>query len=344
MNGDMSPTRRTITAAGLSLGLAALAGAGRAQARRPGLVIARGGAAGGWPAGSRGAYDQAANDGADFFESGVVSTKDGVLIARQDDELSGDTNIASRPEYAERRTTRVIDGDTREGWFCEDFTLPEIKSLTLAFPGGQDKRPAAMKTERPEILTFDELTAAARKASVRTARVVGVYASLVAPKYFARLDLPLEQNLARAVRAAGYNSPAAAMFIASDDPDSLQALADLTRARRVRCWRAGDKASPPDDLKAAAAGLTTVALPAEWVLDVSDPKSLKVGGLVENAHGAGLAVHAWVSGAGDIFGPPLKPGDARRALTALFAGGVDGACVDLASPAVRARSDAAKEH
>ena len=89
------------------------------------------------------------------------------------------------------------------------------------------------------ILTFDELTAAARKASVRNARVVGVYASLVAPKYFARLDLPLEQNLARAVRAAGYNSPAAAMFIASDDPDSLQALADLTRARRVRRWRGG---------------------------------------------------------------------------------------------------------
>ncbi|HSZ52889.1 MAG TPA: glycerophosphodiester phosphodiesterase family protein [Caulobacteraceae bacterium] len=338
----MSPTRRTITAAGLSLGFAALAGVGRAQARRPGLIIARGGAAGGWPAGSRGAYDQAANDGADFFESGVVSTKDGVLIARQDDELSVDTNIASRPEYAERRTTRVIDGDTREGWFCEDFTLPEIKSLTLAFPGGQDRRPAAMKSEQPVILTFDELTATARKASVRTARVVGVYASLVAPKYFARLDLPLEQNLARAIGAAGYNSPAAAMFVASDDADSLQALGELTRARRVRRWLPGPNVSPPEDPKAAAGGARAIAPPASWVLDAADPKSLKVGGLVEAAHGAGLAVHVWVFGAGDAFGPPLKPGDSRRALTALFAGDVDGVCVDLAGPAARARSDAAK--
>jgi glycerophosphoryl diester phosphodiesterase len=336
--------RREVAASILAAGAFALAGAARAQARSGTLIIARGGPAGGWPAGSRGAYDQAANDGADFFESGVVSTKDGVLIARHDDELSGDTNVASHPEYAERRTTRVIEGDTREGWFCEDFTLPEIKSLTLAFPGGQDRRPGAAKAERPVILTFDELTAAARAASVRTARIVGVYASLVAPKYFASLDLPLEQNIGRAVRAAGYNSPAAAMFIASDDPDSLKALADLTRARRVRRWRAGAETSPPDDLAAGAAGAMTIAPPADWILDVSDAKTLKVGGLVGSAHGAGLAVHAWVGGAGDIFGPPLKPGDSRRALTALFAGGVDGVCVDLAGPAARARSDAARAH
>lgn len=334
--------RREVAASILAAGAFALAGAARAQARRPALIIARGGPAGGWPAGSRGAYDQAASDGADFFESGVVPTKDGVLIARQDDELSGDTNVASRPEYAERRTTRVIDGDTREGWFCEDFTLPEIKSLTLTLPGGQDRRPAAAKAERPMILTFDELTAAARTASVRSARVVGVYANLIAPKYFARLDLPLEQNLARAIGAAGYNSPAAAMFVASDDPDSLKALADLTRARRVRRWRPGPDASPPEDLKDAAAGAMTIALPAEWVLDLSDPKSLKVGGLVETAHNAGLSVHAWVGGAGDTFGPPLKPGDSRRALTALFASGLDGVCVDLAGPAARPRNDAAR--
>lgn len=338
----MRPTRRTIAVAGLSLGVAAVAGVGRAQAKRPALIIARGGAAGGWPAGSRGAYEQAANEGADFFESGIVSTKDGVLIARQDDELSGDTNVTSRPEYAERRTTRVIDGETREGWFCEDFTLPEIKSLTLAFPGGQDKRPAAAKTERPVILTFDEFAAAARAASVRTARIVGVYASLIAPKYFARLDLPLEQNLARAISAAGYNSPAAAMFVASDDPDSLNGLSDLTRVRRVRRWRHG--APPPENLKAAAAGARAIAPPADWVLDVSDPKSLKVGDLVESAQNSGLAVHAWVGAAGDVFGPPLKPGDSRRALAALFAGGVDGVCVDLAAPAARARNDAAKGH
>jgi glycerophosphoryl diester phosphodiesterase len=339
----MSPTRRTVTAAGLAAGALALARAGQAQALRPAVIIARGGSAGGWPAGSRGAYDQAATDGADFFESGVVPTKDGVLIARQDDELSGDTNIATRPEYAERRATRVIDGATREGWFCEDFTLPEIKSLTLAFPGGQDRRPAAAKAEKPVILTLDELMRAARAASVRAARVVGIHVSLIDPKYFGRLDLPVEQNLGSAIRAAGYNSPVAAMFVASDDADSLKALADLTLARRVRRWQTDTKDSPPSDIKAAAFGATVIAPPAQWLLDVSNPKALKSGGFAQTAHDAGLAVHAWVGGADDVFAPPpLKPGDARRALTAVFAGGVEGVCVDLAGPAARARNDAAR--
>lgn len=345
MNGTMSLTRRTITAAGLSLGAVALAGAGRAQGRQVGMIIARGGFAGGWPAGSRGAYEQAANDGADYFESGVVSTKDGVLIARHDGELSGDTNVASHPEYAERRTTRVIEGDTREGWFCEDFTLPEIKSLTLAFPGGQDRRSGAAKGERPVILTFDELTRAARSASVRTTRVVGVYVSLIAPKYFASLDLPLEQNLGRAISAAGYNSRAAAMFVATDDLDSLKALGDLTRARRVRRWGRGAPASPPTDMKEAAAGTLNIAPPADWLLDVSNPKILKLSDLAGAAHTAGLGVHAWVRGAGDAFAPPpLKPGDSRRALAALFSDNIEGVCVDLAGPAARARNDAARAH
>jgi glycerophosphoryl diester phosphodiesterase len=338
----MSLTRRSVAAATLAVGALAVAPSLRAQARRPQIVIARGGAAGGWPAGSRGAYDQAANDGADFLESGLVPTKDGVLIARQDDELSVDTNIAARPEYAERRTTRVIEGATREGWFCEDFTLPEIKSLTLAFPGGQDRRPGAAKADRPVILTFDELMKLAQTASVRTARVIGVYASLIAPKYFAQLDLPVEANVAGAIRAGGYNAPAAAMFVASDDPESLRGLADLTRVRRVRRWRpdaaAGSLSSDP---AADAAGAAAIAPPANWLLDLSDPKSLHVAGLVETAHSAGLAVHAWVGGGGEPFPPPpLKPGDARRAMTVLLAGGVDGVCVELAAPAVRARADA----
>ncbi|HEY2048012.1 MAG TPA: glycerophosphodiester phosphodiesterase family protein [Caulobacteraceae bacterium] len=341
----MSLTRRTITAAGLSLGAVALAGAGRAQGRRIGMIIARGGSAGGWPAGSRGAYEQAANDGADYFESGIVSTKDGVLIARRDDELSGDTNVASHPEYAERRTTRVIEGNTREGWFCEDFTLPEIKSLTLTLPGGQDRRSGSAKAERPVILTFDELTRAARAASVRTTRVVGVYATLMAPKYFASLDLPLEQNLARAISAAGYNSTAAAAFVASDDLDSLKVLGELTRARRVRLWGRGAPATAPTDVQEAAAGTLNIAPPADWLLDVSDPKNLKLTGLAGAAHTAGFGVHAWVRGSGDFFAPPpLKPGDSRRALATLFTDTIEGVSVDLAEPAARARNDAAKAH
>jgi glycerophosphoryl diester phosphodiesterase len=330
------PTRRRFAASTLALGALAAAPRLRAQARRPAIVIARGGAAGGWPAGSRGAYDQAVADGADFLESGLVPTKEGVLIARQDDELSVDTSVASRPEFAERRTTRVIDGDTREGWFCEDFTLPEIKSLILLAPRGRSERPVPDKGARPEILTFDELMKLAQAASVRAARTVGVYASLLHPKYFARLDLPLEPNVAGAIRAQGYNSPAAALFVASDDADTLKALGDIIRARRVRRLRPGD--GRPDDLKGAAQGAVALAPPAEWVIDAANPKTLAATDFVAKAHEAGLAVHAWAE---DAFPPPpLKPGDARRALAALFAAGADGVCADLAAPAARARSDA----
>jgi glycerophosphoryl diester phosphodiesterase len=335
-------TRRALAVGLVAAGLAG-AGAPRAEARRPAIVIARGGAAGGWPAGSRGAYDQAATDGADFLESGVVPTKDGVLIARQSDELATDTTVATRPEFADRRTTRVIDGKTREGWFCEDFTLAEIKSLVLAMPGGQDRRPAAERAERPAILTLEELIGTARKASVRAARVVGVYVSLLHPKYFAALDLPLEASVARMIRAQGYNAAAAALFVAADDPDSLRALAELTRARRVRRWRA-DQGPPPAELGAQAAGPAAVALPASWLIDVSNPKALAATGLVGRAHDAGLAVHAWVGDDEAFPPPPLKPGDARRALAGLLAAGADGLCADLAGPAVRARSEAASGH
>jgi glycerophosphoryl diester phosphodiesterase len=336
---DGAPISRRALAAGLAAASLAGAGALRAEARRPAIVIARGGAAGGWPAGSRGAYEQAAADGADFLETGVAPTKDGVLIARQDNDLAGDTNVASRPEFADRRTTRVIDGQTRESWFCEDFTLAEIKSLALVMPRGEDRRPAADRAERPAVLTIEEIITTARKASVRAARVVGVYLDLLHPKYFAALALPLEASVAQTIRAQGYNAPAAALFVAADDPGSLKALAELTRARRVRRWRA-DQGPPPEDFGGLPPGLAAVALPASSLLDVSKPKTLAGAPVIGRAHDAGLRVHAWVGGEAPFPPPRLKPGDARRALVALLAAGVDGLCVDLAAPAVRTRSEA----
>jgi glycerophosphoryl diester phosphodiesterase len=293
-------TRRELISA--SLAAAALAGAPslRAQVRRPPVVIARGGAAGGWPAGSRGAYDQAVIEGADFLESAVLPTKDGVLIAREDNDLSADTDVAARSEFAGRRATRVIDGATREGWFCEDFTAAEIKSLTLLPPGRGDRRPAAQKAERPAILSFDDLMALARSGSVRTARVVGVCARIVHPRYFASLEAPVEPLLGEAVRDQGYNSPAAAMLLAGADRASLKTLAEHTRARRVLLAEGG---SDLGDLKGLT-GLYGIGVPAGAVIDLAEVKTLPSSFLADKAHGAGLAIHAWAGGLGEAFPPP----------------------------------------
>jgi glycerophosphoryl diester phosphodiesterase len=345
----MRQSRRQFTISALATALATVGLPLRAETRAiPPLVIARGAAAGG-PALSRAAYLTAIDQGADFLAGGLVSSKDGVLIVREDDELSGATDVAAHPEFAERRTTRVIDGVTREGWFTEDFTLAELKSLTLS-GGPRDRRPAA--ADRPTVLTCEELIAIARAGCVSQGRVIGVQASLAHSTYFANLDLPLEPKLAHVIHAQGYNSPAAAMLVASDDPRALKTLGQLTTVRRVQ--RIGVGSGPtgapgvgwadmlsPEGLSSLARQVWAVALPAEAILDLSNPKAPQATGFTAAAHMAGLMVHALAGSEQAAFPPPpFKGGDARRLLADLFAAGVDGVCGDLAAPIARARNDA----
>jgi len=347
-------SRRQFAISALAAALAPVGLPLRAQGEtRPApLVIARGAAAGG-PALSRAAYLTAIDQGADFLAGSLVSSKDGVLVVREDDELSGATDVAAHPEFAERRATRVIDGVTREGWFTEDFTLAELKSLTLV-GGPRDKRPAA--ADRPTLLTFEELIAIARAGCVSQARVIGVQASLAHPTYFANLDLPLEPKLAQVIHAQGYNSPVAAMLVASEEPRALKVLSQLTTARRVQ--RIGAGSGPvgapgvswadmlsPEGLARLAREVWAVALPTEAVLDLSNPRAPQATGLIAQAHMAGLRVHAWAGSEDTPFPPPpFKGGDSRRLLTALFAAGADGVCGDLAAPIARARGDALSAH
>src|SRR5665213_154435 len=129
----MAVTRRRFSA----LSFAALAaGPARAQSETP-IVIARGGPEDGAPRGTKGAYELAIRAGADFIYADLVATKDGALVARPDNELSASTDVASRAEFASRRTTKTIDGAQRSGWFCEDFTLAEIKTLACIEPGAR---------------------------------------------------------------------------------------------------------------------------------------------------------------------------------------------------------------
>ncbi len=348
----MRRSRRQFTINALAATLIPVALPLRAQTRPMPLAIARGGAAGG-PALSRAAYLTAIDQGADVLAGGLVSSKDGVLVVRDDDELSGATDVAAHPEFADRRTTRVIDGVTREGWFTEDFTLAELKSLTLT-GGPRDRRPAA--ADRPTLLTFEELIAIARAGCVSQARVIGVEANLAHPAYFANLDLPLEPKLEKVIHAQGYNSPAAAMLVSSEEPGALKTLSQMTTVRRVQ--RIGGGSGPtgapgvswadmlsPEGLASLARQAWAVALPLDAVLDLSNPRTPQATGLTAAAHMAGLMVHAWAGSEAAAFPPPpFKGGDARRLFAALFAAGVDGVCGDLAAPLARARADALNGH
>jgi len=307
----------------------------RAQSAPP-LVIARGAANGEGPDGTLGAYESAINEGADYIEASLVATKDGMLVARRDNELSASTDVAIRPEFANRKTRKTIDGAVADGWFAEDFTLAELKTLTC---GGS--APAS-------ILTFQEVVDIARAGSVRATRVIGVCARMVHPGYFTGVGLPLEPRLADIIRTNGYNTPAAAMFVESFEVGALKTISSLTRARRVQLINnQGPPADQPhlgfadmtsaDGLRAVRAYAQAIGPSAALLLDPQTAPTALVG----LAHSTGLAVLAQTVGTSEAFPPPpFRHGDVRGFILALFATGVDGVTGDSAALAVRARTDA----
>jgi len=331
----MTPTRRDFAAFGLAAPMAwGLGGSARAVARDP-LVIAPGAGTADVPEGTAGAFDLAIRDGADFIAADFTPTKDGVLVALPDHELSALTDVATRPEFALRKQTHTVDGEDRTGWFAEDFTLAELKTLIRGGPGARRRGGAVVAHA---ILTFEEIVGIARAGSIRTARVVGVDAGLSHAAYFAGLDMTIEAMLAGAIRVAGYDSPAAAMFVRSGDPASLKSVGELTRARRVVGLGPKDDASP-DGLKAIRAYAEVVAPAPGVLLDLANPKAIEPTAVIADAHGAGLAVHAWTLG--DAWpGPPFKASDAERLLAALYAADADAVAGAPAAVVARARANA----
>jgi glycerophosphoryl diester phosphodiesterase len=331
----MTPTRRDVAAFAFSAPLAwAIGRPARAVVRDP-LVVATGAGAAEIPESTAGAFELAIRDGADFIAADFTPTRDGALVALPDHELSALTDVAARPEFASRKQTHTIDGEDRAGWFAEDFTLSELKTLVRAAPAAKGR---GAKVPARAILTFEEVVAIARAGSVRAARVVGVSAGIGHAPYFASIDLAIEPLLAAAIRVAGYDSAAAAMFVRSGDAASLKAIGDLTRARRVVRMGPKDDASP-DALKAIRGYAEAAAPVADVLLDLSNPKSVKPTAIVADAHAAGLGIHAWTLG-GAFPSPPFKAGDTGRLLADLYAADVDAVAGAPAAAIARARADA----
>lgn len=244
------------------------------------LVIAHRGASGYRPEHTLASYRLAIALGADYVEPDLVSTRDGVLVARHENEIGHTTDIARRPELASRMTTKVVDGREISGWFTEDLTLAELKSLR-AIERMPETRPRNTRYDgRYDVPTFDEILALVEEESRRLGRRIGVYPETKHPSYFAELGLALEEPLLAALD--GRDLP---VFIQSFEPGNLQWLRSRTDHPLVQLVGPTNRV----DL-VTEPGLRRVA---QYADAVGVDKTLVSERMIADAHRAGLGVHAW---------------------------------------------------
>jgi glycerophosphoryl diester phosphodiesterase len=185
-------------------------------------VIAHRGASGYLPEQTLEAYQRAIDLGADAIEPDLISTKDGILIARHDPNLAISTNVATRPEFAARkRVDWLVDGEKQTGWFAHDFTLAEIKTLGAI---STDAERAQQFNGLYKVVTFQEIVDLAKAQSIKLGREIAVYPETKNPTYHRDLNLGLEEKLISIVNAAGWNNKSAPIFVQSFEPGSLKLM------------------------------------------------------------------------------------------------------------------------
>lgn len=334
----------------LLLAVAALLMAAPALAKP--IVIAHRGASGERPEHTIAAYELAIDQGADFIEPDLVITKDGVLVARHENEISETTDVSAKPEFADRKTSKTIDGRKVTGWFVEDFTLAELKTLRA-----KERLPML----RPGNIAYDGRFAVPTLQEIinlAKARGVGIYPETKHPSYFRSIGLPLEAVLVEQLHRNGWENKDDPVFIQSFELENLEALRGMTKLRLVFLMDA--EGGPADGSGTAYADHATpagLAALARTVDGIGPAKAMIVprgplGGskppttLVADAHAAGLAVHVWTFRAENYFLPlelkkgidPRGHGDLAGELTQFFGLGVDGAFSDFPAVAVEARA------
>ena len=295
------------------------------QSTRP-VVIAHRGASGYRPEHTLAAYKLAIELGADFIEPDLVSTRDGVLIVRHENEISETTDVADRPDFRDRRTSKRIDGKKVTGWFTEDFTLAELK--TLRARERLDSRNHSYDGQF-EIPAFREVLDLAQREGI------GIYPETKHPSYFRSIGLPLEEAMVEALHSAGYRGPSALVFLQSFEVGNLRRLRQMTDLRLVQLLE--EEGKPWDselsyrDL-AAPEGLREIATYADGIgpdkrlIVPAGPEGrlLPPTALVEDAHRAGLLVHPWAFRSDPPFLAPEYEGDPGREYEQFLDLGVDG--------------------
>ena len=334
------------------------------QAQTSPLVFGHRGASGYRPEHTLAAYDLAIRQGADVIEPDLVSTKDGVLVARHENEISGTTDVAARPEYATRRVTKLIDGAPVTGWFTEDFTLSELRRLRAKERLPLVREENTLLDGRYLVPTFDEVLALAAHATRETGRTIAVAPETKHPTYFDSIGLSLEEPLLRSLRKAGLTKAKAPVYLQSFEEANLRDLRALgAKVALVQLTSAGPTARPYDHVVAGdpttyaqmttPAGLREIA---EYA-DVLGPDKAQVlpraadgttglpTSLVEDAHAAGLEVVPYTVRAENQFLPvqyrrgtdPNAYGDVLSELEDLYRAGVDGVFADQPDLARMAR-------
>jgi glycerophosphoryl diester phosphodiesterase len=276
------------------------------------------------------AYRLAVKMGADFIEPDLVSTKDGVLIARHENEIGATTDVAGR--FSNRKRTKTVEGQPVTGWFTEDFTLAEIK--TLRARERLVTRSHAYDGQFP-IPTFNEVIALARELGSGRGRKVGIYPETKHPAYFRSIGVALEPPLVASLAAHGWNRRDAPVFIQSFEAGNLRDLRKQTAARLIQLT---SDAKMVDDagLKAIAAYADGIGVEKRLIVPVTDGGVLgPPTDLVRRAHEAGLLVHVWTLRIDKEFLPAGYRGDASAEFRRFRELGVDGLFTDFPDVAVR---------
>lgn len=316
------------------------------------IIIAHRGASGERPEHTLAAYQLAIEQGADFIEPDLVMTKDGQLVARHENDITGTTDVSRRKEFADRKRTKTIDGVSYTGWFTEDFTLAELKTLRAKERLPLLRRGNTKFDGQFEVPTLREIIALAKAASAKTGRTIGIYPETKHPSYFASIGLPMEALLVAELKAADWDRADAPVFIQSFEVNNLKALKQLTQVKLIQLMAAeggpADAAQPSYKAMATPEGLTAIAA---YASGIGPQKDMVVAGdgtvspLVADAHAAGLKVHPWTFRAENFFLPsglrkginPAGQGDMNAEIARFLAAGVDGLFTDYPYLGVQAR-------
>ncbi|MFD8800464.1 glycerophosphodiester phosphodiesterase family protein [Streptomyces atroolivaceus] len=343
------PRRRSILLATAAVSAAAAAPAAASAPHRGGggpLVIGHRGAAGWRPEHTASAYAYAVRAGADWIEPDLVATKDHVLVVRHENEISGTTDVSRHPEFAARRTTKTVDGRAVTGWFTEDFTLAELRTLRAVERLPLVRNRNTVFDGRERIMTFQEVVDLARSLSKEHSRRITVFPETKHPAYFRSVGLPLEPELIRTVRRNRLT--ARDCVVQSFDPASLRQVAAARLG--LPLWQAlGTSGAPyghPVTYREmmTPAGLREIASYARWI---GPDKSSLVPPLtlLDDAHAAGLKVGAYTFRAENQYLPaeyrkgtaPADFGDAFAEYAFHFGRGVDAVVTDFPDLAAAAR-------
>lgn len=334
------------------------------------LVIGHRGAAGYRPEHTLASYELAARMGADFIEPDLVSTKDHVLITRHENDITGTTDIADHPEFAARKATKSVDGVSITGWFTEDFTLAEIKTLRA-----KERLPAVRQRNTIydglfPVATFQEVLDLRARLSRELGREIGIYPETKHPSYFRSIGLELETPLVQSLLRAGLDKASSPVFIQSFEPTNLQDLRNKYKVRTKLIFLTSATGAPFDlvskgdrrtyaDLTAPA-GLRLLATSINGIgPDKTQVIPRDAAGnlgstttLVRDAHAAGLLVHPYTFRAENQFLPtdyrtgadPNAYGRILAEITAYLSAGIDGFFTDQADIGVLARNTFVAAH